>query len=258
EQERLASLSVDARLLRATGRGVEAALIEQQVQADKERTAYKAQLLQLAPETEMDTWRANMLAQLDRALAAERQQLLDQQAINGPEAPTTLAARAAAEAAKAAAEAAAAISNQGRGFFERLVFGNAGGLSPAAQYGAGLTTLSSAGSDLLAGGSPDALATYPRVASRFLPIARDYLGTSEAYASLVSDIAGTVRAAGGDPAGIASIFDAQASGFDRLGSELSSLNSNGEAQTQIATQSLSELRRLSSLIEALIARRSLV
>ena len=175
--------------------------------------------------------------------AAERQQLLDQQAANGT----------AAEASRAAT----AISNQGRGFFEQLVFGNAGGLSPAAQYGAGLTTLSSAGSDLLAGGGPDALATYTRVASSFLPIARDYLGTSEAYASLVSDIAGTVRAAGGDPAGIASIFDAQASGFDRLGSELSSLNANGADQTRIATQSLSELRRLSSLIEALIARRSL-
>jgi len=239
KQRELIGLSLDARLLTATGRQVEAALIEQRVKAEQERENFRDQLIALAPEDSNAGFRATALAKLDAVQAAERQQLLDQQAANGP------------------AAAAAAISNQGRGFFEQLVFGNAGGLSPAAQYGAGLTTLSSAGSDLLAGGGPDALATYTRVASSFLPIARDYLGTSEAYASLVSDIAGTVRAAGGDPAGIASIFDAQASGFDRLGSELSSLNANGADQTRIATQSLSELRRLSSLIEALIARRSL-
>ena len=261
-QQKFVGLSLEARLLQATGREVEAALLEQRVRAEQERDAFRTQLLQLAPEESNTAWRGEMLAKLDAVQAAEKQQLLAQQgeaerAAQAAQAAAALAAeRQAQQLAQQQAQQQAQLQSQARGFFEQLVFGNAGGLTPEAQYRAGLQTLAGAGSELLAGGS-EALGTYTRIAQSFLPIARSYLGTSESYASLVADIAGTVRSAGGDPQNIAALFEAQAGGLDRIGSALAALGSTGEQQTGIARDTLSELRRLASAIEALLARRVL-
>jgi hypothetical protein len=86
-----------------------------------------------------------------------------------------------------------------------------------------------------------------------LPVARDFLGTSDRYAGLVADIASTNRQAvpGADTANLASLLEAQATGTDRV--ELAILSA-GQQQTEVLRTLLVELRRLTAQNEALLRR----
>ena len=94
---------------------------------------------------------------------------------------------------------------------------------------------------------------FAQTAQRVLPVARDFLGTSERYAALVADVAGTVTGAGGDPTGLGALLQAQVDGGDALRETFARY---GERQLDVATATLTEFRRLASAIEALMARRT--
>ena len=97
------------------------------------------------------------------------------------------------------------------------------------------------------------MADFARLAQAVLPIARDFLGTSDRYAGLVADIASTIRQAvpGADPANLGALLEAQATGTDRV--ELAIL-STGQQQTEVLRTLLVELRRLTAQNEALLRR----
>lgn len=155
---------------------------------------------------------------------------------------------AARERATQAARDAALGS--GAGLLRELAFGAGSALAPEQKYFAALSTLSNARADFMAGGTPDAFVT---VARDVLPVARDFLGTSERYAALVAEVAGAVTSRGGDPAGLGALLQAQVEGTDSLRETFARY---GSQQVDVASQTLAELRRLASTLEALIARRA--
>jgi hypothetical protein len=155
---------------------------------------------------------------------------------------------AARERATQAARDAALGS--GAGLLRELTFGAGSALAPEQQYFAALSTLNTARRDLDGGGTVDAFAT---VARDVLPVAKNFLGTSERYASLVAEVASAVTSRGGDPAGLGALLQAQVEGTDSLRDTFARY---GEKQVDVASQTLAELRRLASTLEALIARRA--
>jgi hypothetical protein len=155
---------------------------------------------------------------------------------------------AARERATQAARDAALGS--GAGLLRELTFGGGSALAPEQQYFAALSTLNAAKTDLAGGGSVDG---FVSVARDVLPAARNFLGTSERYASLVAEVAGAITSRGGDPAGLGALLQAQVEGSDSLRETFARY---GEKQVDVASQTLTELRRLASTLEALIARRA--
>ena len=157
--------------------------------------------------------------------------------------------------AKAIAEAQAQqnqtqASAAGQSLLADLAFGSQSALAPEQRYFAALSLLNEARGKLASGGGVE---DFAQTARQVLPVARDFLGTSERYASLVADVAGAVTGAGGDPAGLGALLQAQVDGGDAMRETFARY---GERQLDVATATLSEFRRLASAIEALLARRT--
>ena len=146
-----------------------------------------------------------------------------------------------------------AVASTARGLLEQLTIGELGGLAPETRYFAGLQALNAARGTLADGATQEEVADFARLAQAVLPIARDFLGTSDRYAGLVADIASTIRQAvpGADPANLGALLEAQATGTDRV--ELAIL-STGQQQTDVLRTLLVELRRLTAQNEALLRR----
>ena len=146
-----------------------------------------------------------------------------------------------------------AVASTARGLLEQLTIGELGGLAPETRYFAGLQALNAARGTLADGATQEEVADFARLAQAVLPIARDFLGTSDRYAGLVADIASTIRQAvpGADPANLGALLEAQATGTDRV--ELAIL-STGQQQTEVLRTLLVELRRLTAQNEALLRR----
>jgi hypothetical protein len=140
-----------------------------------------------------------------------------------------------------------------QGLLESLTLGDLGGLPLEARYGAALASLSAAQQPLLDGATAEELAEFARVAQIALPIAKDFLGVSGSFAELVADVSRTLRTAApsSDPANLGALLEAQVAGADRL--ELAVIGT-GTAQTEVLRSLLTELRRLTSQNEALLAR----
>ena len=208
------------RFLRATGQGQAADLLAFDTAANNERQQLQDQILAMGmKDTE---YAAARIIDIERTLAAERLAITQQYA---------------------AQTRAAAASMLGA-----LTYGGLSALAPEQKYFAGLTALNQARGALDAGGS---LSDYTAVAQQVLPVARDFLGTSERYAGLVADVAGVVASKGGDPAGLAGLLAAQVDGTDALRDTFARY---GDQQVAVQTATLSEIRRLASTIEALLAR----
>jgi hypothetical protein len=116
-------------------------------------------------------------------------------------------ARQAAEAAAREAEAAkaqlensliAARSNLA-GLVANLTYGNDSAASPEQKYFSALANYSAA-KEAVTGNPNDplAIASYQQAASTFAPIARDFLGSSQAYGRISNDILSTATRLGGD------------------------------------------------------------
>ena len=141
-------------------------------------------------------------------------------------------------------------SAAGQSLLADLAFGTQSALAPEQKYFAALSLLNDARGKLAAGGGVD---DFSQTARQVLPVARDFLGTSERYAALVADVAGAVAGKGGDPAGLGALLQAQVDGGDALRETFARY---GERQLDVATATLTEFRRLASAIEALLARRT--
>lgn len=212
--------SYQVRYLRATGGGQQADLLAFDTAAVAEHQQLTDQILALGLQ---DTqYAADRMVDIERTLAAERLSITERYADQ---------ARAAAASMLGA-----------------LTYGGLSALAPEQKYFASLTALNQARGALEAGG---ALSDYTAVAQQVLPVARDFLGTSERYASLVADVAGVVSGAGGDPAGLAGLLEAQVNGTDALRETFASY---GDQQVSVANATLTEIRRLASTIEAMLAR----
>ena len=138
----------------------------------------------------------------------------------------------------------------GESLMRDLAFGAASALAPEQRYFAAMTTLNQARQSLDAGGS---LSDYTGIASQVLPVARDYLGTSQRYGGLVAEIGQVLASRGADAAGLSQILSAQVGSTDALATTFAVY---GEQHLPIATATLAELRRLASAIEALMARKA--
>jgi hypothetical protein len=138
-------------------------------------------------------------------------------------------------------------ANAGTSLLRELTYGSSSALAPEQKYFAAISDLSAARQALDAGGS---LSAYTAVAQAVLPVARDFLGTSTRYAGLAAEVGSVIASKGGD-GNLAAILSAQANGMDGLQATLASL---GTQQISVATNTLNEMRRLSSLIEAWITR----
>ena len=197
------------------------------------------------------------LANFDIQAAAQEKQLRDQIDALGL-AGTQYAADRIVEIEQALAQErlkitqdyAAQSRQAAQGLLTQLTLGAGSALAPEQQYFAGLSLLNDARRNLDAGG---ALSDFTAVAQQVLPVARDFLGTSERYAALVAEVAGTVSAKGGDPAGLGTLLQAQVDGTDALRDTFARY---GQQQVDVASATLSELRRLASTLEALIARQT--
>ncbi len=200
------------------------------------------------------TEQADLLA-FDTAAAQERQQMTDQILAMGlantqyaadrmVDIEKTLAAERLAIQEKYAADSKRASQS----LLTELTVGNQSALAPEQRYFAGLSLLNDARHNLDAGG---ALSDFTAVAQQVLPVARDFLGTSERYAALVAEVAGAVASKGGDPAGLSTLLQAQVDGTDALRDVFARY---GDQQLTVASATLSELRRLASVLEALMAR----
>lgn len=143
-----------------------------------------------------------------------------------------------------------AALGSGVGLLRELAFGSGSALAPEQRYFAALSTLNTARQDLAGGGSVD---SFVSVARDVLPAARDFLGVSERYAALVAEVAGAITSRGGDASGLGALLQAQVEGTDSLRDTFARY---GEKQVDVASQTLTELRRLASTLEALIARRA--
>jgi hypothetical protein len=237
EEERTNRLqAIDANLttrgLRLAGDARGADLTAFDAAAREEVRQLRETLFQLGLEGTADY--ADRILRLEQTLAAERLSIVErynQQAL----------------AQERARQASA------RGLIEQLTIGELGGLAPETRYFAGLQALNAARGTLADGATQEEVADFARLAQAVLPIARDFLGTSDRYAGLVADIASTIRQAvpGADPANLGALLEAQATGTDRV--ELAIL-STGQQQTDVLRTLLVELRRLTAQNEALLRR----
>lgn len=218
-----ASASITAgyalRYARATGGNTQAATLAGfDAAAIQEKLDLKSRIMDLGLA---DTaYAADRILDIERTLAAERLQITK------------------------------SYADQSRGLLESLTIGGASALAPEQKYFAGLTLLNDARRTLDGGG---AVEDFARVAQQVLPIARDYLGTSERYAALAADVSGAVTARTGDPTGLGAILQAQVDSTSGLVDVLAGYQARS---LDVASATLSELRRLASTMEALIARKT--
>lgn len=211
---------LQVRYLQATGKSEEAAILAFDTSAAQQRMQLTDQLLALGLDgTE---YAAERLVQIEKTLAAERIAVQEQYA-----------------------DRTRQVANSILG---GLTYGGLSPLAPEQRYFASLTALNQARQALTEGGS---VADFASVAQQVLPVARDFLGTSERYAALVADVASAVASSGGDPAGLSSLLQAQVEGTDALKDVFSRY---GDQQYSVANATLSEIKRLASAIEALMAR----
>jgi len=222
--------NLDARLARARGDGLTADLIVFDLQAQQERTAWEVQLRDWALTAE-DT--AAQIARLEEVHAAER--LAIQQRYN---------------------EQSLALEQQrtqaARSLLEQMTIGELGGLSPEARYFAAMQSLNAA-RRALEMGEAGALAEYTRVAQMVLPVARDFLGTSERFAAFSADVASTLTryAPDADTAGLARWFEAQARGTDQIAEMLQLTR---EEHGFLLKELIGVMRRVASQNEAILRR----
>ncbi|MBN8893189.1 MAG: hypothetical protein J0H91_23145, partial [Rhodospirillales bacterium] len=153
----------------------------------------------------------------------------------------------AAERLKIEQDYAGQSRKTAQGLLTQLAFGGGSALAPEQQYFAAISVLNNARQDLAAGG---ALADFTGIAQQVLPVARDYLGTSQQYAALVADVASLVSSQGGDPAGLGALLAAQVDSTDSLAATFASY---GDKQVNVLNGVLAEVRRLASTLEAMIA-----
>lgn len=132
----------------------------------------------------------------------------------------------------------------GRSFMEDLTVGGLGGLAPSARYAAGLRVLA----DARASGNLDRITAAAR---SVLPVARDYLGTSERFGALTADIARDVRRAGGDPVGLGVFLEGQAAGNQAL-ERIYGLSNSQLAELKGMR---AEITRLNAVLTTLMQRR---
>lgn len=179
---------LDVRLLRATGQEVEAALMEQRVQAEQEREVFRQQLLALVPEESSAAWRAEMLAKLDAAQAAERQQLVAQQQEQQRQieeqrrqAEEQQRLQQEQQRQSASQSAAGAISSL-TAYARSLRTGETSPLGFRAQYDLASRDFFGV-QDLAASGNVDAIGRLQESASTFLNISRIVNGSGAAFAA---------------------------------------------------------------------------
>ncbi|MBR0649504.1 hypothetical protein GXW78_07525 [Roseomonas terrae] len=125
-----------------------------------------------------------------------------------------------------------------------LTVGGGGGLAPEARYFAGLQAYNQARQS----GDINQLSS---VAQTFLPVARDYLGTSERFAALTAGFGRDIAALGGDQYGLSALLDVQAgstAALERI------FDMNGLALDEMKGMR-GDINRLLFTLEALIARR---
>jgi hypothetical protein len=226
EQLRASSASLEVRRLRATGMGQDADLLAQAEAASAELRSFSDALDAMAITAED---KANRLVQLEEVQAAER----------------------AAIVARWGEQTNAALRQglqSGQSLMRDLAFGAASPLAPEQQFFAAMTTLNQARQDLDAGGS---LSDYTSIASQVLPVARDFLGTSQRYGGLVAEIGQVLSSQGADGAGLSQIMAAQVNSTDAMGATLASL---GARQVDELIGLRRDLGRLSSAVEAIISR----
>jgi hypothetical protein len=156
------------------------------------------------------------------------------------------AAKAQREAAEAQEEAARASG--ARGLLEDLAFGGLSTLTAEARAAAAQASLDAARAGLT---GEEGLGEYARVARATLPVLREVYGTTERYGALVAEVGGTLRAAGGDTAGLAALLEANAAGVDRQTEALLGL---GGDQLEVLDRIRSELTLLRGNLEALARR----
>jgi len=227
EMLRSSVMSLEVRRLRAVGETEQAELMAQTEAANAEIRSFTASLDSLAIEAED---KANRLLQLEEVQAAER----------------------AAIVARWGEQANSALRRglqSGESLMRELAFGAASPLAPEQQYFAAMTTLNQARQALESGGS---LSDYTTIASQVLPVARDYLGTSQRYGGLVSEIGQVLARNGADGAGLSQILTAQVQSTDAMGATLAAL---GSRQVDELVELRREVGRLGSALEALISRR---
>jgi hypothetical protein len=226
EQLRASSASLEVRRLRAVGMGQNADLLAQAEAASAELRSFGDALDALAITAED---KGNRLVQLEEVQAAER----------------------AAIVARWGEQTNAALRQglqSGESLMRDLAFGAASPLAPEQQFFAAMTTLNQARQDLDAGGS---LSDYTSIAAQVLPVARDYLGTSQRYGGLVAEIGQVLATRGADSAGLSQIMAAQVNSTDAMGATLASL---GARQVDELIGLRRDLGRLSSAVEAIISR----
>jgi hypothetical protein len=132
----------------------------------------------------------------------------------------------------------------GRSLMEDLTVGGLGGLAPGARYAAGLRVLQ----DARRSGNLDRITAAART---ILPVAREYLGTSERFGALTADISRDVRRLGGDPVGLGVFLEGQAAGNQALERIYGLSNSQlGELKGMRA-----EIARLNNVLTTLMQRR---
>jgi hypothetical protein len=204
-----------------------AALTQFDLQAEAELRAFGDQLFQLGLERTGDEYRRRVVT-LEQTIADERLAVMRQ--FNDQ------------------------MKGIAQGLLENLTMGDLGGLPLEARYGAALSSLSAAQRPLLDGATPAELAEFARVAQVALPIAKEFLGVSGSFAELVADVSRTLGTAapGSDPANLGALLEAQVAGSDRL--EMAVIGA-GQAQTDVLRSLLTELKRLTSQNEAILARK---
>ena len=228
EQLRQSSASLEVRRLRAVGMGQDADLMAQAEAASAEVTAFGRALDALAITAED---KAARLVQLEEVQAAER----------------------AAIVARWGEQASAALRQglqSGESLMRDLAFGSASPLAPEQQYFAAMTSLNQARQALDAGGS---LSDYTSIAAQVLPVARDYLGTSQRYGGLVAEIGQVLATRGADSAGLSQIMAAQVNSTDAMSATLASLSGR---QVEELVGLRREVQRLGAALEAMISRQA--
>lgn len=173
EEERANRLqAIDANLttrgLRLAGdaRGADLAAFDNT--AREEVRQLRETLFQLGMEGTADY--ADRILRLEQTLAAERLSIVERYA-----------------------DQQRAIASTARGLLEQLTIGELGGLAPETRYFAGLQALNAARGTLADGATQEEVADFARLAQAVLPIARDFLGTSDRYAGLRALPAGRRR-----------------------------------------------------------------
>lgn len=229
EQLRQTDTALQIRLLTAKGDAQGAALAQQAEAARQEINSLTAAMEALSIGAED---KAARLVRLEEVQAAERAAIIQRFGEQAANNLTTTLDQAA---------------NAGTSLLRELTYGSSSALAPEQRYFAAISDLSAARQALDAGGS---LSAYTAVAQAVLPVARDFLGTSTRYAGLAAEVGSVIASKGGD-GNLAAILSAQANGMDGLQATLASL---GTQQISVATNTLNEMRRLSSLIEAWITR----